>query len=281
MKPIEQIREILKDITDAKITDNGNLIALLTDESKGYDVTFEEKDTSYVISFGQWHEILQKNKHGAKLAVGLFKLGLSDSCRIKLYSNGEIYYKCVLEFRESKTGNWVTGEKCSRLIYSFWTKKNTNIEIFQNHIIHDVTLGDAYLKVKSDRKQTKLKISYIAVWLFLFLLLNSFDITKIISSFLLLFPVAIITLLLPIIVIDNWFKDRHFGKKKKEQLSGTEKRLLFIWISLWVSGILFSCLILGVEVFVLLSLFLLPFGLAGFFVPMWNYRQKKRNNKKG
>ena len=93
MNPLEDIRSFLKDRTELQLDESSDSITVLSSDFSGFDVSFREWKNCYIISFGKWHEYLPKNEKGAYVAFGLFKFGLSDSCRLKINKKGNIKQK--------------------------------------------------------------------------------------------------------------------------------------------------------------------------------------------
>lgn len=215
MNPIDQIRAILSDYPHLKVIDKPNLIAVLAEDENGFDVTFEERKRCFIVSFGQWHEHLKKNSRGSQLSIDLFRFGLSDSCRLKIHSRGGMEYKCELEYLDSANKQWTKGESLSLLsllLYPFWKTKQTIL--LQNNTIKEENLGSVYAVIREERKNFRFVLTYAFLWLAVFLYLNQFDIRKIQASFILFSPFIIITLLLPLLLINNYFDNKKYGKKK-------------------------------------------------------------------
>lgn len=280
MESIKHIRSILNEIIGLKVSATDNLIVVLTDAPNGYDVTFEEAEDCYIVSFGQWNEYLPKDKAGLNTAVKLLKFGLSDSCQLELFSKGDTYYKCILRYRDKENDNLVEGARVSRLIYPFWKNEKTEIQTFQNQIIVDHNLGDVYKSIKHDRKKEHYKLNYFFVWLILFFLLNRFDVSNIQISLLMFFPIIAVTLFVPLFAIGNWFEDRKYGKKKKTYFTKREKRFLLAWLSLWALGFLISLKFLGSENVIGLTIILFPFMIVGFFIPIYLYLETRSKGKR-
>lgn len=278
---IENIKTILNGIHGLKYSVEDNLIVVYADLPNGYDVTFEEAENCYIVSFGQWNEHLPKDKNGYKNAIELFKLGLSDSCRLQLFSKGDSYYKCILQYKDNESDKWVSGEKVSRVIFPFWNSEKAQIQTFQNNFIENQSISEVYKEIRHDRKRNHYKLNYFFLWLILFLFLNRVDLTNIQVSILLFFPLIVITLIVPLLAIGNWFDDRKYGGRKRAYFSKNEKRFLFIWLSLWALGFLFAIKLLGGASVFVLTILLFPIMIVGFFLPVYLYMEWRSKGKSG
>lgn len=267
MNPIDQIRKTLTDYPHLKVIDKPNLIAVLSEDENGFDVTFEERKRCFVVSFGQWHEHLKKDNRGSQLSIDLFRFGLSDSCRLEVHSKGGTDYKCELEYLDPLKNEWTKGESLSIFVYPFWKTHQTRF--LQNNIIKEENLGSVYAAIKEERKNFRFYLTYLILWLAVFLYVNKFNIHKIQVSIILFSPLIVITLLLPLLLINNYFDNKKYGKKKKIHLSGKEKHLLFSWIAIWFLGILFSYRIFGADTVIGLGIIIFPIMLVVFLVPIF------------
>jgi hypothetical protein len=278
MNPIDQIRKILTDYPHLKVIDKPNLIAVLSEDENGFDVTFEERKRCFIVSFGQWHEHLKKNNHGSQLSIDLFRFGLSNSCRLKVHSKGGTDYKFELEYLDSLKNEWMKGESLSLSFYPFWKTKQTRF--LHNNIIKDENLGSVYAAIKEQRKNFRFYLTYTILWLAVFLYVNNFDIYKIQVSIILFSPLVVITLLLPLLLINNYFDNKKYGKKKKIHLNGKEKYLLFSWIAIWFLGILVSYRIFGADPVIGIGIIIFPIMLVVFLVPIFLLFQNQPKGKK-
>lgn len=235
MNPLEEIHSFLKEYSDIQIQESSDSITVLSSELSGFDVSFKELKNGYIISFGEWHEYLPKGQKGANFAFGLFKFGLSDSCRLKIYRKGIVNYKCDLEYKKQVSGQWDRVATQSVFVYPFWKKEQ--VIYLKNSVItgdqfYDLFKGDDFEKViteiKYERKYAKYYLIYTSIWVGLFFKLNDFDFIKIQVSIILFSPVIFVTLLLPLFVMRNWFDDRKLGKPKIVVLNKRQKRFLFL-----------------------------------------------------
>ncbi len=282
MNPHEEILSFLEDRSDIQIDESSDSITVLSPDFSGFDVHFREWETVYEISFGEWHEYLPKTKKGAKIALGLFKFGLSDSCRLKIYRKGNVDFKCELEYKDQDLGHWNSVATQSAIFYPFWEKEQ--IYCLHNSFITvdfflELFKGEDFEKViteiKYTRKHAKYAIAYSSIWLAIFLTLNKFDYSNIFVSFILFSPAIFVTLLLPLLAMRNWFDDRKYGKPKRVILSKNKKNFLFFWISIWFLGFLIVYALWGIENLITIFIMLFPFLLIAFCIPVFIVTQKK------
>lgn len=222
MDPIEEIKIVLDNYPHLDVEETPNSITVYPYDYNGFKVSLKIRKNGYILSYGHWHEYLPKSDTGAKVVAGLFKFGLSDSCKLTVYRKGEIDCKCKLSYKDQKSEQWqiVATQKLS--IYPFWEKNQ--VKYLQNNIITGSQLTDLFgtdefekviTEIKYERKYAKYFLTYASIWIGIFLKLNKFDFHHIQTSFILFSPVIIITLLLPLLVMRNWFDDRKFGKTKR------------------------------------------------------------------
>ena len=282
MNPFEKIRDFLKDQSDIRIEESVDSITVLSNDVGGFDVSFREWKKSYIVSFGEWHEYLPKSEKGTCVALGLFKFGLSDSCRLKVHKKGNVNYKCGLEYMEQESGQWKIAATQSFFIHPFW--ETEEVHYLQNRVItgdglytlfEEEDFKSVITEIKYERKYAKYASIFTSVWLALFLKLNDFDFGKIQVSFILFLPAIFVTLLLPLLVMRNWFNDRKFGRPKKVIFNPGQKKFIFLWIACWSLGLLLVYAIWGIGNLVTLFILLFPFLLAVFCIPVFIVMQKK------
>jgi len=282
MNPFEKIRDFLKDRSDIRIEESVDSITALSNDSGGFDVSFREWKMGYIVSFGEWHEYLPKSEKAASVAFGLFKFGLSDSCRLKVHHKGNVNYKCGLEYIEGESGQWKIIATQSALIHPFWEEEK--IHYLQNRFITGDRLYTLFeeedfktviTEITYERKYGKYALTYLSIWLALFLKLNDFDFGKIQVSFILFLPAIFVTLLLPLLVMRNWFNDRKFGRPKKVIFNPRQKKFMFLWVACWSLGLLLIYAIWGIGNLATIFILLFPFMLAAFCIPVFILMQKK------
>jgi hypothetical protein len=275
IKPKKVIKDFLNNYPNLNILENKDSIIVFSEKENNFDVGFEETKRNYIISFGQWNEYLPINNDGANTTINLFKFGLSNSCRFKLLSKGEIVYKSILEFKDHQKNEWVTGAKLLPTFYPFWIRDQKKIKYLENKVIEGSDIGYTYAKIRNERKFAKLSNYYSMIWIFLYLQLTNYDFKKIYISILLYSPVIFLTLFVPIFIMEDWFKDKKYGKRKKIPLNKKEKCFLFSWISIWSFGFLAVFIKFGFIGFFGISIFFLPFIIVGFSLPLYLYFQNR------
>jgi len=119
MTPIEEIKSFLSNYPDLNIEETTNSIVVLQKDYHGFKVQFKQWKNGYILSYGNWHEYLPKSEIGAKIAVGLFKFGLSDSCKLTIYRKGNVDYKRSLSYKDPNVSQWIIIANQKILIYLF------------------------------------------------------------------------------------------------------------------------------------------------------------------
>ena len=96
MNPIEEIKKLLIDYPDLHFEESSTTFIVYPNDANGFKVSLKVWKSGLVLSFGRWHEYFPANDKSAKVAAVLFKFGLSDSCKLKVYRKGNMEYKCEL-----------------------------------------------------------------------------------------------------------------------------------------------------------------------------------------
>ncbi len=280
--PLSDIRTILRNYPELYVDETPDSIAVHPNDYNGFTVRLKVEKDSYILSYGKWHEYLPKSEIGQKVALELFKFGLSDSCRLSVHQKGGIEHKCVLSYRNQQTGQWEVVAKQTLFLHSFW--ETENVRYLQNHVIEGIEISKlfdsdefekAITEITYDRKYTKYALIYTSIWLGTFLKLNNYDLGNIQVSLLLLFPVIVFTLLLPILIMRNWFIDRKLGKTKKLILNTRQRKFVFIWIAIWFLSFLIISTLWGAGNLLVLFILGFPFILVGFSIPIYIMMERK------
>jgi hypothetical protein len=94
----------------------------------GFTVWLTESEDDCTVGYNGWHEEFEDKKE----ALECFAFGLSDKCRLKVFSRGKTDYKWVMEGLEG--GDWVSYSTTSLIFIPFWKKKR--IHYLQNNVVH-------------------------------------------------------------------------------------------------------------------------------------------------
>jgi hypothetical protein len=282
MAPIDEIKLFLSNYPDLNVEETADSISVLPKDFSGFKVRFKQWKNGYILSYGNWHEYLPKSELGAKVALGLFKFGLSDSCKLTICRKGNIDYHCSLSYNDPTIYQWTIIAKQKIFIYPFWEPEE--VKVLQNDLLAGDQLSDLFesnefekviTELKYERKHAKYSLTYISIWTAIFLKLNNFDIGNIQVSFVLFSPVIILTFFLPVLIMRNWFDDRKFGRAKKILLSERQKKFLLFWMSAWLLLFLIIAFVWGAENLIPLSIIGFPFILVAFCIPIYLMMEKK------
>lgn len=130
MNPINEIREKLKKYPHLNVEEENSSITVKAESNNGFDVIFVEDEGEYTVYFDGWHEHFSKTN--SEDALKCFAFGLSDSCRIKVYSRKGKAYKWILESNEN--GKWLSYSTTGLFCFNFIRKPE--IRYLQNKLIN-------------------------------------------------------------------------------------------------------------------------------------------------
>jgi len=282
MDPIKEIKSFLSKYPDLNVEETKSSIAVLPKSLNGFKVELKRWKNGFILSYGNWHEYFPKSVTGAKVAFGLFKFGLSSSCKLTIFRKGNVNFKCYLSFKDPKDFQWSIIARQRISIYPFWQAEE--VSELRNDLLTDAQLSNllesnefekVITELKYEKKYAKYALTYSSIWIAIFLRLNNFDLGNIQTSFILFSPVIIFTLFLPVLIMRNWFDDRKLGKTKKILLSEKQKKFIFIWISAWFLFFLVIAFIWGAENIIPLSIIGFPFILVAFCIPIYIMMERK------
>jgi len=94
----------------------------------GFTVWLTESENDCRVGLNGWHEEFEDKKE----ALECFALGLSEKCRLKVFSRRKTEYKWVMEVFED--GDWVSYSTTCLIFIPFWKKKQSNY--LQNNVLH-------------------------------------------------------------------------------------------------------------------------------------------------
>lgn len=125
MSPIDEIKLRLEKYSEVVFEEKENYICVLPSSKRGFDVWFAEDEREYTVGFSCWHEHFDKDE--LEYALNCFAWGLSDSCRLKVYSRTGKEYKWVVQSFEEE--NWINFSTTSLFNFSFWRKKDISFKM--------------------------------------------------------------------------------------------------------------------------------------------------------
>src|SRR5688500_11109615 len=96
MSIIEDIKERLQKHPSVQYHADGDSIEVPASDANGFTVTLHVSGHEYIVAFDGWHEHFEEEAE----AANCFIWGLSDECRLKVYSRGKFDYKWVVEYKE-------------------------------------------------------------------------------------------------------------------------------------------------------------------------------------
>ena len=126
MNCINEIKKKLENYPELKWELENSTISV--SPKGGFTVWLTESEEDCTVGYNGWHEEFSDKEQ----ALQCFAFGLSEKCRLKVFSRGNTEYKWVMEAFES--GNWVSYSTTALLFVPFWRKKK--ITYLKNNVIH-------------------------------------------------------------------------------------------------------------------------------------------------
>jgi hypothetical protein len=126
---IKKIKDKLSNYQDVKILEEKeNSITIQPDGENTFPLTFIADNKKFDVYFQGWHQEFAEEAD----ALDCFAFGLSDDCRLKVISAGDIEYKWILEVKENE--QWIEDSITSLALFPIWHKEV--ITYLQNNIIN-------------------------------------------------------------------------------------------------------------------------------------------------
>jgi len=130
MNPIDEIRDRLARYPKARWETGPDSVTVFPVDDSGFAVSFLIADGEYIVSFSGWHEHFTD----AHQAMNCFVFGLSEDCRLKVYTRGSVEYRWTVETQSS--GSWVEDSTTAVLLFPFW--RRLRVEYRQNRVLPSV-----------------------------------------------------------------------------------------------------------------------------------------------
>lgn len=127
MNAIETIKQKFAKYPSVSYQYDKNSIWVPKTTDEGFDVTLEICGDQLQVSYDSWHERFESEKK----AVDRFGFGLTDNCRLVVYSKGRFEYKWTAQFLSH--GEWHDDSTTGLLVYPFWRRTSVSYRK-NNHI---------------------------------------------------------------------------------------------------------------------------------------------------
>jgi len=124
MDCINKIKEKFAKHPDLKWEFDGSTISVTPDN--GFTVWLTESEQCCTVGYNGWHEEFSDKSE----ALNCFAFGLSEKCRLKVFTKGGIEYKWVMEALED--GRWVSYSTTALIFFPYWRK--ARISYLQNKV---------------------------------------------------------------------------------------------------------------------------------------------------
>ena len=108
-----------------KYEEKADAITILPSSETGFPVTFNAGKNYFMVSLKGWHEEFLNEEE----ALNCVMFGLSDQCRLKVFSTGQFEYKWIVEYKRDNA--WIDESETGLLLFPFWKKKN--VKYYQNN----------------------------------------------------------------------------------------------------------------------------------------------------
>lgn len=93
------------------------LITVPAIDENGFDVSLRRDRGFCEVRFDAWHEIFEDEEE----AIRCFLFGLSNECRLRVESAGDLPYKWTVE--HEREGEWTADSTTGLLLFPFWRKR--------------------------------------------------------------------------------------------------------------------------------------------------------------
>ena len=131
MNPITEIKTKLLKYPELEVKEEENSISIKPSNQTGFEVWFSEDETEFTVGFEGWHQHFDKSD--VEEALNCFAFGLSNSCRLKVFSRGGSNYKWVTQSLEN--GKWVNFSTTALFNFAFWRK--SEVKYYSNNVLQD------------------------------------------------------------------------------------------------------------------------------------------------
>ena len=133
---IQLIEDKLGQYPQVKFKKSPMRFSVLPLNAEGFEVWASDDGTEVTVGFAGWRQHFKTDR---RQAYECFLWGLTDHCRLKVFSKGDRDYKWDAEFR--RTEDWKgmgTVSDFSEILFHFW--KPTHFRYLQNNIITEAEI---------------------------------------------------------------------------------------------------------------------------------------------
>jgi hypothetical protein len=114
---ISRIKGQLQKYPHVTYTATPNKLEIPAQGRSGFPVWVQEQLSSYVIGFAGWHEEFSDPDE----AFECFGFGLSDACRLRVFSRGGMDYKW--QVLHQVNGQWSASSEVGLFLFPFWCRR--------------------------------------------------------------------------------------------------------------------------------------------------------------
>ncbi len=123
---IKVLKQKLDGYYGCKSNAEEDFIEVIPNKENGFSVSFYDCGEEIIVSYGGWHEHFTDQESAMKC----FQFGLSEKCRLKVYSRGNYEYKWTVQYLEGK--EWLDYDTTGLIFFPFW--KSRSIKYLQNQL---------------------------------------------------------------------------------------------------------------------------------------------------
>ncbi len=132
-----ELEAMLKEFPTVHVEEHGDMLVARCPGENTYNVALLEEPDEITVFLAGYHQHFPKDR--ARGALGLFFTGLSDTCRLQVFSRGETDYKWVVELVNFQ-GCWSALAVLMNpfVALPFWRKKSQRC--LQNNVVTRVDI---------------------------------------------------------------------------------------------------------------------------------------------
>jgi hypothetical protein len=126
MNVIESIRQKLQRYPEMRFDETPASMTVHPLTPYGFPVGLYKHGNGFTVNFAGWHEEFASETE----AIKCFEFGLSEQCRLRVFSRGAFDYRWIVE--HLRDGAWQADTETGLLFFPFWLRRKARV--LQNHL---------------------------------------------------------------------------------------------------------------------------------------------------